>query len=341
VAIVDVPRPRYRELRKNKPQHTLDPRLRRIFGLSDEDSDDLNSVDPLLQRLREKQQQQQQQQQSPIAEPTIASPTPTTPTPAPYVAPRVDPRRKKETQAAETATTSSHTLDIQSVIHKNNWYKDLSSKQKIMVNQQLALLSMEMKKFHQDSNPDKVFDLSCVVTNNVLQDVLLNLGIYIDDSGNFIEVSDDDSNNGSKNQIGLVPPPSMLGMPPLDFLHLPPPHTLPPPPINRPGLLGMDSNFRFTGPPPIVFPPGRPGLLGVAPPNVRPFNAFVDPTTAVSQMINMQNNNGPNVNMNNSGGNYRNSGRSGHQGNNDRWGRNNDRNRRDRDHRRDRDNKKN
>jgi hypothetical protein len=328
-------------LRKNKPQHTLDPRLRRIFGLSDDDSDDINSVDPLLQRLREKQQQQQQQQQIAEPTPTIASPTLTTPTPtpAPYVAPRVDPRRKKETQAAETATTSSHTLDIQSVIHKNNWYKDLSSKQKIMVNQQLALLSMEMKKFHQDPNPDKVFDLSCVVTNSVLQDVLLNLGIYINDSGNFIEVSDDDSSNGPKNQ-NLVPPPNMLGMPPpLDFLHLPPPHTLPPPPINRQGLLGMDNNFRFTGPPPIVFPPGRPGLLGVAPPNVRPFNAFVDPTTAVSQMI-MQNNSS-NVNMNNNGGNYRNSGgRSGHQ-NNDRWGRNNDRNRRDRDHRRDRDNKKN
>jgi hypothetical protein len=309
-------------------------------------------MDPLLQRLQQKSIQ--------IAEPTpIISPTTpavAAPPPNSFVA-RIDPRRKKDATLSgtissthESGPSSSHTLDIQSVIQKSLWYKDLSSKQKIMVNQQLALLSTEMKKFHQDQNPDKVFDLSFIVVNQYLQDVLLNLGIYIDDSGNFIEINDEtESNNFSKNTS--IAPPNLMGLPSLDFLHLPPPHTLPPQP--RAGPMGLDNNLRFLGPPPMVFP-GRPGLLGVAPPNVR-FNAFVDPTTAVTAMImggggggnNHRNNNNNNNNNNNHYGG--NNGGNRNQ-NNDRWNnnRNNNNNRRNNNgnnnnnhHRRDRDNKKN
>lgn len=108
-----------------------------------------------------------------------------------------------------TAQRSLH-LDIQNILQKSNWYKDCSSKQKIMVNQQLAIVSTELKKFHADPSENKVFDLKFILQNQLLQEVLTNLGIFISEDGEFVQLdqsqtnSKDTSRGGGANATGLV-----------------------------------------------------------------------------------------------------------------------------------------
>lgn len=131
---------------------------------------------------------------------------------------RIDPRRpnahlinsSNSTQSNVTATAPSvlnktqpqrsvH-LDIQNILQKSNWYKDLSSKQKIIVNQQMAFVSTELKKFHADPSENKIFDLKFINQNPLLQEVLTNLGIFISDDGEFVQL-DQQSLIGGKDTM--------------------------------------------------------------------------------------------------------------------------------------------
>ncbi|XP_059614226.1 protein suppressor of sable [Phlebotomus argentipes] len=213
-----IPPPDYREIRKRMPAqgNTQDPRLRRILSLR---------------------------------EPETAE-EPEEPPKAP--SPRQDPRRKRE-DVPKSAPAGG--IDIQQVLQKSPWYKDLGSKNKIMVNQQLAVLSAELKRFAADPNPGKVFDLSVVAHNPTLQHILAQLGICLSESGQFTMVEE-----GGQRMIewmaprlpGFMPPnrPGLLGVAPMppfdafygggmpDFFNQPPPGDMPrprPPFRGRPG----------------------------------------------------------------------------------------------------------
>ncbi|XP_055626811.1 protein suppressor of sable-like [Toxorhynchites rutilus septentrionalis] len=255
---IDIPKPNYKDIRRNtpRPERTKDPRLKRIFGMYNDD--DNVKQDSLIQSIRS---------------PTHPSSNNVTAGP---IAPRIDPRTKRnlesKPQTQGTAVdnsiiagtsgnkANSSQFDVQSILQRSNWYTDLSSKHKIMVNQQLAILSTEMKKYHNsDKSTEKLADFMQLLANNqMLQFILTNLNVYVDDSVSFCEVP-------------LVPsqPPPLLSVPPpninLHSMSFLPPVNIPPPVSKPPSLFDLP---RFNCPPEV-----RPGLLGVAP-NM-PFEQFL------------------------------------------------------------------
>ena len=68
-----------------------------------------------------------------------------------------------------------------------------------MVNQQLAIVSTELKKFHADPSDNKIFDLNFINQNPLLQEVLTNLGIFISDDGEFVQL---DQTTGMSGKAG-------------------------------------------------------------------------------------------------------------------------------------------
>lgn len=220
--------------------------------------------------------------------------------------PRIDPRRPNVQMTSNTvsgniaatvsqqqqnpvATQQSPQLSIQNILQKSNWYQNCSSKQKIMVNQQLAIVSTELKKFHADTSPNKIFDLQFIIQNQVLQNVLTNLGIYINDMGEFVQLSgsgpmpnSDNMNNANGSNSGIVdlmsiPIGNNLDMN-MDFMRNQQ-HAL------QQAMSGNAAAYMGAGPavpPPLLRFPGipnevmRPGLLGMAPniPLPTPFNLF-------------------------------------------------------------------
>lgn len=228
---VEIPKPDYSELRKSIPTHenTLDPRLRRILRIKEDYPESetnftlSNKASPF----------------SPPHEPEVASVSTTKiDTVSDPRRQRIDPRRPNAHMlSANSNATSSTTpsvltkqsstqpqrsvhLDIQNILQKSNWYKDCSSKQKIMVNQQLAIVSTELKKFHADPSENKIFDLKFIIQNPLLQEVLTNLGIFISDDGEFVQLDqqslggkDMQARNAAGNSQGLVDLMSI----PMDF----------------------------------------------------------------------------------------------------------------------------
>ncbi|XP_062565619.1 protein suppressor of sable-like [Armigeres subalbatus] len=333
---VDVPKPNYKDIRRNtpRPDRTKDPRLRRIFGMQNEEEPENGAKSDLLL-------------------PGIRSPKPSTQGP---VAPRVDPRTKRmqeskiqspvhEGSATNTLLSHPAQLDVQTILQRSNWYLDLSSKHKIMVNQQLAILTTEMKKFHNsDKSTEKMADfMHQLASNQMLQFILTNLNVYVDDSVAFAEVPLVPS---QPPPLMSVPPPN-IGLPPM--VHHIPPMNIIPPMQKPPSLFDLP---RFNCPPEV-----RPGLLGVAP--SMPFEQFLamgqgnkpNPPPLMDEWVDdYDEGNGfvPNFERNtpnNFGGNMRGNGMRNNRGggnfrNNDRWnnsgggGGGNNPNRRNNNHRR-------
>ncbi|CAO1442355.1 unnamed protein product [Diamesa hyperborea] len=120
----------------------------------------------------------------------------------------------------------------------------------MVVNQLLAELSLELKRFHADPTSNKIFDSSFITQQPRLQQVLVGLNIYVNSTGEFEEITE---------KTFLLP--NMHQMPPMPgMMNIPPPSMLP--------MTGM-----IPAMPPQAFIPGlRPGLLGIAP-NLQ-FNHF-------------------------------------------------------------------
>lgn len=184
-------------------------------------------------------------------------------------APRSDPRRKQQDTTAQPSppasqhmasspnnVSSAHQLDTKA-IHSSEWYKDLSSKLKIMVNQQMAIVAAELRKFHNDTSANKVFDLTFVRQNQLLQQVLTQLGTYIDENGHFVKVdvppiaSDSSQHRQMFEDFGAPPPQHQM-----DFVR-------PPPSMQQ--QQHRPNNLHSEAPGGVPFGM-RPGLLGLAPP---------------------------------------------------------------------------
>lgn len=164
----DVPKPNFTDIRRRMSrENTLDPRLKRIFGL--EHCND-SSGSP---------------SQHPSDEHSANPPMNSDPRTA---AVAVDPRRRKEVATIQSpgGPPPSAGLDIQIVLQKSAWYTDLSSKNKIFVNQQLAVLTNELKHYHEDvsAGGPRGFDVGNVYEQSpMLMNVLQQLGIVVDGQG--------------------------------------------------------------------------------------------------------------------------------------------------------------
>ncbi|CAH0751478.1 unnamed protein product [Diatraea saccharalis] len=153
---IDIPRPDYTDIRNStaKSQALVDPRLRKVFRLSldESNSDSEKSSKPAM--------------------------------PA---APRVDPRRKPNNPIDNILSQEpkSNALELQNILQNSNWYKDLSSTQKIFVNQHLAPITQMIKQYQQEKPLGKKIDITGIQTNNVLCNIFANLGVSLDENGEF------------------------------------------------------------------------------------------------------------------------------------------------------------
>lgn len=149
---IDIPRPDYTDIRNStaKSQALLDPRLRKVFRLSlDESNSDSEKSN------------------------TKSS-----------TAPRLDPRRKQKESTEILIQEQKPSLDLQTVLQTSEWYKELSSKQKIFVNQNLASVTSMLKQYHQDKTSGKKLDLTSIQTT-VLCNIFTNLGVTLGENGEF------------------------------------------------------------------------------------------------------------------------------------------------------------
>lgn len=318
-----MPPPNFKQLQSklHEEDNPVDPRLRRMLGLSEKDSSDTTSQHEdndkfdeaiIFQCKTPKLSNISDVESPPNSPPRFYSPFASTtsstdsthkmqPPGNQSSGPRLDPRcRNKPTQSsnlpqiptpvpASTNNKNSSVPDIKTYLPSSEWYQNLSSKHKIMVNQQLALVSTELKKFHKDTTPNKIFDMSFILNNQTLQQMLTNLLIFIDDDGQIhrIEQDGDEPSNIVAN-MQHPPPINMNQPPPFPGFPIDPRNGPPPPQMGFPMM-----------PPQINM---RPGLLGMAPQGFNPFN---QPPPPIPQNNNFQPQRPMNTNHNQRRGNNR------------------------------------
>lgn len=73
--------------------------------------------------------------------------------------------------------------EVQFVLHESDWYQTLTATHKMLVDHQLSIVSYELNRFHKNSAADKRLDLTFVMQNVKLQQVLSNLGFYVSGGG--------------------------------------------------------------------------------------------------------------------------------------------------------------
>ncbi|XP_068633377.1 protein suppressor of sable isoform X4 [Battus philenor] len=233
---IDIPRPDYTDIRNStaKSQALVDPRLRKVFRLSVEESNSDSEKNVKLTNS----------------------------------APRVDPRRKPKEPENHTQEQKSNPLDLQTILQNSNWYKELSSTQKIFVNQHLAPVTQQIKQYQQEKSSGKKFDYSSIQSNTVLCSIFTNLGITLGESGEYSYLPKPKEAllktpiNFNQNNIpfNMNPPGAMeanmnmMNIPPMGMGNV----------ANMNNLnVGHMHNFNQPMPDPRGGP--TPGLLGIAP----------------------------------------------------------------------------
>lgn len=191
VVLIDIPKPDYTDIKNSTPksQASNDPRLRKIFRLSFDDSP---------------------------AEPPPEKSSKST-------AVRIDPRKRTpENNEKSNLPLKPPPLDLPTVIQTSEWYRDLSTNNKIEVNQQLASVSSSIKQFQLENAPGKNFDLSEIKSNNFLCNILNCLGIFLNEKGEYIKVNTQDNlissppmnfnSNSDMFMGGMMDNMNMMGM---------------------------------------------------------------------------------------------------------------------------------
>lgn len=216
--------------------NSQDPRLKRIFGVEGEgmDGEDKSGAE---------------NSDKPVA---------------PQVDPRTaamasDPRRRKETAAMQKSASAG--VDIQIVLQKSAWYTDLGSKNKIFVNQQLAALTSELKRFHEEMTigGSRVFDVRNVYEQfPMLANILQQLGVMVDEHGAIQPLG---LGLGGGPGVGGVPlgmqmPPNNSMTDAAAGMLMPELAAMIQQQQNMPPNAGLFNNMN-----PAMLPPGHPGIM--------------------------------------------------------------------------------
>ncbi|CAH1711525.1 unnamed protein product [Chironomus riparius] len=216
VKIVDIPKPDYSEIKRSfqKMESIQDPRLKKLCNLGE--SNQTNSSSNL------------------------------------------DPRKRKQNDSGNTDSVQNNSasnagpkrLQISTILQNSKHYNELSSSQKMIVNDILAELSKQLKTFHSDKTSSKNFDTTFISQNHRLSQILIGLGVFVNAQGEFEEIK----------EVSIATPqvlPNIHQMPPIipSIMQQPPPNLM----LQPPNFIGASANL-------------RPGLLGIAPPNLQPFN---------------------------------------------------------------------
>lgn len=217
VKIVDIPKPDYSEIKRSfqKMDIIQDPRLKKLCNLGESNQSSSSS--------------------------------------------NLDPRKRKQNDSgttdsvhssSSTSNAGSKRLQISTILQNSKHYNDLSSSQKMIVNDILAELSKQLKVFHSDKSSSKIFDTTFITQNPRLSQILIGLGVFVNAEGDFEEIKD----------MPIATPqvlPNIHQMPPIipNIMQQPPPNLM----LQPPNFIGASGNL-------------RPGLLGIAPPNLQPFN---------------------------------------------------------------------
>lgn len=164
-----------------------------------------------------------------------------------------DPRKRKN---QDEAPQTPKKLQISTILQNSKHYNELSSSQKMIVNDVLSELSKQLKLFHGDTTPTKMFDTTIISTNPRLQQILIGLGVFVNAEGEFEEIKDFSMHSPNV-------PSQNLSIP---NIQLPNIHQMPP------SIL----------PPSLLQPP--PNLMLQPPPNFLPTSAFFDPQEVFSSM---------------------------------------------------------
>ncbi|KAJ2949122.1 hypothetical protein O0L34_g6063 [Tuta absoluta] len=240
---IDIPRPDYTDIRNStaKSQALLDPRLRKVFRLSVDESNS-DSEKP----------------SKPVS-----------------TGPRIDPRRKQaETVENTSQDQKSNSLDLQTVLQNSNWFKDLSSTQKISVNQYLMPVMQMIKQYHQEKSSGKKFDNLAIQNNTVLCSIFTNLGVALGENGEFsylpkpkeallktpINFSPTGNPFGMSGGVMDANNINMMSMPPMNMGNV--------------GGLNVGPMHGYNQAMPDLRGGPTPGLLGIAPNIPHNFNAF-------------------------------------------------------------------
>jgi hypothetical protein len=272
VKIVDIPRPDYSDIRRSfrQSEHSQDPRLKKLCNAKADS---------------EKEEQQ-------LANITLPS----------------DPRKRKVQEAKSEPILAPKKLQISTILQNSKHYNELSSSQKMVVNDVLAELSKQLKLFHADQSPSKVFDTTFITNNPRLQQILIGLGVFVNAEGEFEEIKEFPLQAQPPPVVNLpnihqMPPtivPSIFNQPPPANLMLqPPPNFLATPPnLVRPGILGMA--------PPTFFEPDAFGALNQPPPFANNDQMNFNRNQRQQQPSGNNNSFRNNNSQRNSGNNYRN-----------------------------------
>lgn len=203
VYVVEVPKPDYSDIKRSfrQSENTQDPRLKKLCGLLDETATSTSKVG------------------------------------LPNILP-ADPRKRKLERDEPVAPKK---LQISTILQKSKHYNELSSSQKMVVNEVLAELSKQLKLFHADPSPNKIFDSGFVTQRPKLQQILIGLNVFVNAEGDFEEIK----------EMPMVTMPNIHQLPPPIIPNLPPPSLLslnqPPPAfLGRPPLLGLAPNMPFS-----------------------------------------------------------------------------------------------
>jgi hypothetical protein len=173
-----------------------------------------------------------------------------------------DPRKRKYQETAEDSALvpSPKRLQISTILQNSRHYNELSSSQKMIVNDVLAELSKQLKSFHNDPSPSKIFDTTFISQRPRLQQILIGLGVFVNADGEFEEIKDlpiaSTSVQSTPQSVNIpnihqIPPtimPSLLQQPPPNLMMQPPPNLFASTSVAaaaalRPGLLGMAPNL--------------------------------------------------------------------------------------------------
>lgn len=215
VKVIDVPKPDYSEIKRSfrQSESSQDPRIKKLCGNQQDESSKTGLANFLP----------------------------------------IDPRKRKDLTKEQSESLNQSTsggtkkLQISAILTNSKHYNELSSSQKMVVNQMLAELSQELKRFHAETSPNKIFDSTFITMRPKLQQILIGLKVFVNAEGEFEEIND----------LPMVSLPNIHQMPPMmsslnSMLQQPPPNMLPasmmnaPPPgfnIQRPGLLGLAPNL--------------------------------------------------------------------------------------------------